>query len=201
MHGAISDIWRNGDEANQPPQKSPNAAEPYTPEAWGDDELSTTEHGSPAPTFCQVDPIKHDTPGGMQDDELSTTEAGTPEPIQPHVNVTTSPKGGTAAEPTINGPTEDLAPPIVSHHEVRPPIPIYNLSSPPPTVPYNLEEFLQECFIPAEDLRTQFILQHHKIYHWFHFIKSDEAELRDMGLDQGPARALCERARARNYQN
>ena len=206
-------------EDNQPSTgQSTIAADPITTKEWGDDELSTTEDGSPAPTVRQVVPIIMDNPAHSDDNKLLTTEAGTPEPMCPVVTNTadpvvaatepelapTKPKVaaanpiiiGPTIETTIIGATNEPHPPVNSHL-----IPIYTLASPPPTVPYSLEEFLTECHITAEDQRTRVILGHHQIHHWSHFTGSDKAELRDMGLDRGPARALCAGARACNRRN
>jgi hypothetical protein len=137
------------------------------------------------------------------DPEVATTEpkiaATEPKISAAKPNVAADQTKQAASNPIIIGPTNDPHPPVNSHVDVHDPTPIYTLLSPPPAVPYNLEEFLTECHIKAEDQRMQVILSHHQIHHWSHFIGSDEAALRDMGLDRGPACALCARARACNH--
>ncbi|PLW26660.1 hypothetical protein PCASD_20186 [Puccinia coronata f. sp. avenae] len=80
-----------------------------------------------------------------------------------------------------------------------PPVALPNPTSNPHDEPLEeaFEAFLKECNIANRDLYTRVILDHREIRHWSHFLLSSERNLCFIGLKDGPARSLCQGAKAR----
>ncbi|PLW10597.1 hypothetical protein PCASD_21642 [Puccinia coronata f. sp. avenae] len=190
LRRAITEVWRPKGDQSLPA---------HGPDESSYDELSTTEGGTVPPT---------DGAAPMENDKLSTTKEGTParetlvnkHATRERLNHGNSPVAIPA--PGLHPKNEEPGAEPAENNQPRPPTPPVALPNPtsnPHDEPLEeaFEAFLKECNIANRNLYTRVILDHREIRDWSHFLLSSERNLCFIGLKDGPARSLCQGAKAR----